>query len=106
MENPSVMKKPFPKGANVVGCKWVYKIKRDEHGNVGKFKSRLVAQGFSQKGGIDFHETFSPIARATTFRLLLSIAATKNWKVYQADISSAFLNGPLQEEVWQYMSMT
>ena len=85
---------------NIVGSKWVYKIKRNPCGSVGRYKARLVAQGFSQEPGFDFGETFSPIVRHTTVRLVLSIAAMNQWKLRQLDVKNAFLHSDLEEEVF------
>jgi hypothetical protein len=89
-----------PKGKDVTGVKWVYKTKYNVDGKVAKHKARLVAKGFTQKLGIDFNETFAPMARLDTIRMVLSIAAQNKWKVYQMDIRSTFLNGILEEEVY------
>ena len=91
---------PRPKGVNVIGTKWIFKNKSDEHGTVIRNKSRLVAQGYTQVEGIDFDETFAPVARLESIRILLVIATHLNFKLYQMDAKSAFLNGMLQEEVY------
>ena len=91
---------PRPKGVNVIGTKWIFKNKSDEHGTVIRNKSRLVAQGYTQVEGIDFDETFAPVARLESIRILLAIASHLNFKLYQMDVKSAFLNGMLQEEVY------
>ena len=91
---------PKPKGVNVIGIKWIFKNKSDEHGTVIRNKSRLVAQGYTQVEGINFDETFAPVARLESIRILLAIASHLNFKLYQMDIKSAFLNGILQEEVY------
>ena len=91
---------PRPKGVNVIGTKWIFKNKFDEHGTVIKNKSRLVAQGYTQVEGVDFDETFVPVARLESIRILLAIASPLNFKLYQMDVKSAFLNGMLQEEVY------
>jgi hypothetical protein len=90
----------LPKGKDVIGVKWVYKTKYNDDGKVEKHKARLVAKGFTQQPGIDYNETFSPVARLDTIRMVLSIIAQKNWKVYQMDVKSTFLNGILDEEVY------
>lgn len=90
----------LPRGKNAVGSKWVYKIKTDESGNAVQYKARLVAQGFSQKFGVDYDEVFAPVARSTTFRLLMSVAGLRGYQVKHYDIKSAFLNGKLSEEIY------
>src|SRR3954464_8994043 len=90
-----------PKGNhNVNGTKWVFKNKQDEHGQVTRNKARLVAQGFTQIEGLDFGETFAPVARLESIRILLAYAAHHYFKLYQMDVKSAFLNGPLSELVY------
>ena len=91
---------PRPKGVNVIGIKWNFKNKSDEHDTVIRNKSRLVAQGYTQVEGIDFYETFAPVARLESIKILLAIASHLNFKLYQMDVKSAFLNGMLQEEVY------
>ena len=91
---------PRLKGVNVIGTKWIFKNKSDEHGTVIRNKSRLVAQDYTQVKGIDFDETFAPVARLESIRILLAIASHLNFKLYQMDVKSAFLNGMLQEEVY------
>ena len=90
---------PRPEGVNVIGTKWIFKNKSDEHETVIRNKSRLVAQGYTQVEGVDFDETFAPVARLESIRILLAIACHLNFKLYQMDVKSAFLNGMLQEEV-------
>ncbi|KAI5312513.1 hypothetical protein L3X38_041686 [Prunus dulcis] len=91
---------PPPFDNNIVGCRWIYKIKRHADGRIARYKARLVAQGFSQEQGIDFDETFSPVVRHTTVRLILSLAASHRWCLRQLDVKKAFLHGDLQEEVY------
>lgn len=93
----------FPEGKNVIGLKWVFKTKFQAGGSIQKHKPRLVVRGFAQQEGIDCEETFSPIARFEIVRMILALAAQKEWKVFQFDVKSAFLNGDLNEEV--YVSM-
>ncbi|KAK1615955.1 hypothetical protein QYE76_021472 [Lolium multiflorum] len=89
-----------PKGCrNVIGTKWIFKNKQDEFGNIVRNKARLVAQGFSQVEGIDFGETYAPVARLESIRILLAYASHHNFKLQQMDVKSAFLNGPLHEEL-------
>jgi hypothetical protein len=85
---------------NVIGTKWIFKNKQDEHGMVVRNKARLVAQGFSQVEGIDFGETYAPVARLESIRILLAYASHHNFKLQQMDVKSAFLNGPLKELVY------
>ena len=88
---------PNPPNRLVIGCKWVYKTKLSPDRIVDHFKARLVAKGFHQEGGINYHETFSPVIKVMTIRLLLSLAISKDWQICQLDISNAFLHGDLTE---------
>lgn len=90
----------LPAGRKSIGSKWVFKVKLDEFGEISKYKARLVAQGFTQKFGIDFDEVFAPVARSSTLRVLLSVAGKRDYFVKHYDIKSAFLNGELQEEIY------
>ena len=90
----------LPENKNVIGLKWIFKTKFAADGSLQKHKARLVAKGYAQQYGIDFEETFSPIARFETVRLVLTLVAQLQWAVYQFDVKSAFLNGNLQEEVY------
>ncbi|KAJ9547471.1 hypothetical protein OSB04_020014 [Centaurea solstitialis] len=89
-----------PSRKTIIGLKWVFRNKLDEHGIVIRNKARLVAQGYRQKEGIDYDETFAPVARLEAIRLFLAYAAHMNFQVYQMDVKSAFLNGKLAEEVY------
>ena len=90
----------LPKGHKPIGVKWVYKTKTNQKGKVEKYKARLVAKGYKQRHGIDYDEVFAPVARVDTIRLLTALAAQNQWKIYQMDVKSAFLNGYLEEEVY------
>jgi hypothetical protein len=90
----------LPKGQRAIGLKWVFKLKRDEHGEVVKHKARLVAKGYVQRQGIDFEEVFAPVARMESVRVVLAVAAHRGWSVHHMDVKSAFLNGELAEEVY------
>jgi hypothetical protein len=86
-----------PKNHNVIGTKWVYRNKENEDGIAVKNKSRLVAQGYTHVEGLDFDKTFAPIARLEAIRILLAYAGSRNIKLYQMDVKSAFLNGKISE---------
>jgi hypothetical protein len=85
---------------NVVGTKWVFRNKQDKHGVVTRNKARLVAKGYSQVEGLDFDETYAPVAILESIRILLAYATYHGFKLYQMDVKSAFLNGPIKEEVY------
>nr|GFA44265.1 retrovirus-related Pol polyprotein from transposon TNT 1-94 [Tanacetum cinerariifolium] len=91
---------PRPDKVMVITLKWIYKVKLDELGGILKNKARLVARGYRQEEGIDFEESFSPVARLEAIRIFLAYAAQKNMVVYQMDVKTAFLNGNLREEVY------
>jgi Reverse transcriptase (RNA-dependent DNA polymerase) len=74
----------------LVGCRWVYSIKFDANGNIDRYKARLVAKGYTQTYGIDFQETFSPVAKLNTIRVLLSLAANLEWPLHQFDVKNVF----------------
>ena len=83
-----------------VGCKWVFTVKCRADGSVERHKARLVAKGFTQTHGIDYQETFAPVAKVNSIRLLLSLAVNSNWPLHQLDIKNAFLNEGLEAEVF------
>lgn len=88
---------PLRSNASIVGCKWVFKLKTKSDGSVARYKARLVA---SQMAGSDFSETFSPVVKPTTIRIVLTIALTKHWSIHQLDVNNAFLNGSLTEVIY------
>ena len=90
----------IPRERKVISLKWIYKIKLNQEGDIQKFKTRLVAKGFTQKPGIDFYETLSSVARLETIRNVIVVAAQKKWKIFQLDVKSAFLNEKLDEEIY------
>ncbi|GKD56745.1 retrovirus-related pol polyprotein from transposon TNT 1-94, partial [Tanacetum coccineum] len=91
---------PILYGKIAIDSKWVFRNKKDEHGITTKNKARLVAQGYSQEEGIDYDETFAPVVRMEAIRIFLAFATYMNFKVYQMDVKSAFLNGKLKKEVY------
>jgi Reverse transcriptase (RNA-dependent DNA polymerase) len=94
---------PHPTGKNVVGCKWVFRLKRKVDGSIDKYKAHLVARGFMQIYGIDYYNTYSLVICLTSFRLILAIAAHNNWKVEVFNFNSAYLNGKLNTDEEIYM---
>lgn len=95
----------LPKGANVVGYRWVYAIKRDAAGNIVRYKARLVAQGFSQTLGVDLFDTYAPVAKMASVRTTLAKAARCNDEIHQIDIKNVFLNGEFEEREVVYMRL-
>ena len=89
-----------PENVNFIGTKWIFKNKTDEDGEIIRNKSRLVAQGYTKVEGVDFDESFTPVARLESIRILMSIACTMNFKLYQMNVKCAFFNGYLNEEVF------
>ncbi|GKE40211.1 zinc finger, CCHC-type containing protein, partial [Tanacetum coccineum] len=100
MENNTWVLSDLPPGCKPLGCKWIFKRKMKVDGTIDKFKARLVIQGFRQKEGIDYFDTYAPIARITTIRLLLALAVIHNLVIHQMDVKTTFLNGDLDEEVY------
>ena len=90
---------PRPEGEHIIGIKWIFRNKTDEEGNVIRNKARLVAQGYSQVG-VNYDETFAPVARMESNRILLALACQLEFKFYQMDVKTAFLNGLLKEDVY------
>jgi hypothetical protein len=90
----------LPQGRRAIGLKWVFKVKKDEHGAVVRYKARLVVKGYAQQQGVDYDEVFAPVARMEAVRLLLALAAQNGWEVHHMDVKTTFLNGELQEEVF------
>ena len=93
---------PLSPSQHVIGCRWVYQIKYHPDGSIARHKARLVAKGFHQEYGVDFTETFSPVVKHTTIRIVLTLAVHYQWTLHQLDVTNAFLHGLLDEEI--YMS--
>lgn len=85
---------------SVVTSKWIFKIKHVANGSIEKYKARFVARLFSQKEGVDYDETFSPIARYTSIRTIIALASAMGWRLHQMDVKTAFLNREIEEEVF------
>jgi len=90
----------LPKNKTPIGCKWLFKPKMNADGSIEKLKPRLVAKGYSQQEGIDFDDTFAPVEKLNTIRMLISLAIKCNWELHQLDVKSTFLNGDLKEEIY------
>ena len=90
----------IPKGAKTVGCKWVYKTKYDFKGNVERFKTRLMAKGFTQREGIDYNETFSSVSCKDSFRIIMALVTHYDLELHQMDVKTTFLNGDLEENIY------
>lgn len=93
----------LPKGRSAISNKWVFKLKRKADGSIDKYKARLVARGFSQKAGFDYNETYAPVAKLVTLKVLLSIANHEDMHIHQMDVKSAFLNGELSETIYMQL---
>ena len=93
-----------PENVRPIGCKWIFKKKRGVDGKVETFKVRLVAKGYHKRKGVDYEETFYPVAMLKSIRIFLSIAAALDYKIWQIDVKTAFLNGYLEESIYMEQS--
>jgi hypothetical protein len=85
----------LPKDKKAIGCKWVYKVKHNVDGFVSRYKARLIAKGYAQTYGIDYEETYSPVAKMTTIRAIIAMAGAKGWSLHQMDVKNVFFHGDL-----------
>ena len=90
----------LPLGCYTIGCKWIFRRKMYPDGSIDKYKARLVAKGFRQKEGIDYFDTYSPISRMITIRMLIELASVHGLIIHQMDVKTAFLHGDLEEEIY------
>jgi Reverse transcriptase (RNA-dependent DNA polymerase) len=90
---------PLPNHANIVGCKWIFKIKKKWDGTIERYKARMIAKGFTQEE-VDFFNTFSPVIKPTTIRIVLTIALSHNCPLHQLDVNNDFLHGDLEETIY------
>jgi hypothetical protein len=96
---------PRPKNTNIISSKWVFKIKRNAAGKIDKYKAWLMARGFTQVHGVDYYETYAPVAHLASLQLILAIAARQNWDIDVFDFHSAFLNGKLDADEEIFMEL-
>ena len=91
---------PLPEGAKLIGCKWIFKTKKDSQGNVERYKAHLVAKGFTQKEGIDYKEIFSPVSSKDSFRIIMALVAHFDLELHQMDVRMAYFDGDIDETIY------
>ena len=96
---------PLPKGMKPIGCRWVFTVKLKPDGSIDRYKARQVVKGYAQRYGIDYQDTFAPVAKINTICILISIAANQDWPLQQFDVKNDFLNGDLEEEVYMELPL-
>ena len=95
-----------PKGIKLIGCKWIFKTKRDSKGNIVRYKARLVAKGFTQKEDIDYKETFSLVSSKDSFRIIMTLVAHYDLELHQMDVKTAFLDSNIDETIYMVKRRT
>ena len=89
----------LPLGAKTIGCMWIFKRKLKQDGSIEKYKARLVAKGFKQRNDVDYFDTFAPVTRIASIRVLIALDSIHNLVIHQMDVKTTFLNGDLEEEI-------